>query len=429
MKSKINFSDLLFNYVLVGIYFFSAFLTHDLTSFLFLVSFLWLYLIYFLKDRKRGIDFLFLCALCGLFLFLNYMGINSGFLGFFSLSNISWYLLLFIGTAGIASAVIIFWKLVKSIEFVKGKYSSTIMGKENSFYKKLEDKVIIPLIFSIIIIFTIILLIINIIWLNFESINILNISEILLFSFFSFWGIFIFQKKPKGKILYIWGLGLIIFLAVGFLLNIFIIRIIIWDRFLYLLPPIIVIGFISYLYKLIKLNSIQTLRMKLIILCVIIFSLFTTYFYELRSFEIFNLKKREVSVIQWYTNNTSNTSVILTEFGWGYVINYYDYPFYDINEALVYNENIYIYPAQLDLFPPHNHINESGINILREIKEEYDSDVYIIFEADYIIGTGFDLFGQLTFEEIENYYSLDYLNKICSSKTENRKEIPLFWVI
>ncbi|MFW9827347.1 MAG: hypothetical protein ACFFEY_07150 [Candidatus Thorarchaeota archaeon] len=428
-QTENNFSNLLFNYILIGIIFISAFLTHDLTSFLFLVSFLWLYLIYFLKDRRKGIDFLFLCALSGLFLILNYIGIDSGFFGFFNLSNIPWYFLLFIGVAGIISAAIIFWKLVKSIDFKKGKYTSTIMGKDKSFYKKFEDKVIIPLFLSIIVIFTIILLIINIIWLNFEPINILNISEILLISIFSFWGLLLFQKKPKGKILYIWGLGLIIFLLVGFLLNIFIIRIIIWDRFLYLLPPIIVIGFIAYIYKLIKLNSIQSLRMKIFTLSIIIFSLFTTYFYELRSFDIFNLKKREVSVIQWYTNNTYNTSVILTEFGWGYVFNYYDYPFYDINEALVYNENIYIYPAQIDLFPPSNHINESGINILQEIKVDYSSDVYILFEADYIIGSGFNLFGQLTSEEIENYYSFEYLNKICSSKTENGNEIPLFWVI
>jgi len=173
----------------------------------------------------------------------------------------------------------------------------------------------------------------------------------------------------------------------------------------------------------------QYLRIKLVILLIITFSLFTTYFNEFVSIGIFNMKHREVSTLQWYSNNTSNENIIFSEFGWGYVIDYYDYPFDDKDEALLYNGSIYILPSEIDLFPPKNHINGSGINLLRELKEKYNSDVYIIFENDYVIDKGFELFGHLTSEETEEYYTLNYLNKICSSKTENGIEIPLFWVI
>ena len=136
------------------------------------------------------------------------------------------------------------------------------------------------------------------------------------------------------------------------------------------------------------------------------------------------LVRRSLAFIGMGHNN-----LVFSEFGWGYVIEYYDFPFYDKDEAFQYNGSIYIIATEIDLFPPDNHINENGTNILREFKKNYNSDVYIIFEDDYIIDKGFNLFGCLTPEEREQYYGLDYLNKICSSKTVFGKEVPLYWVI
>ena len=42
-----------------------------------------------------------------------------------------------------------------------------------------------------------------------------------------------------------WGIGFVIILLVGFILNILVVNIMVWDRILYLIPPIIVIGFVS----------------------------------------------------------------------------------------------------------------------------------------------------------------------------------------
>lgn len=428
-EKKAIFEDIYFIYSLVALIFISAFLTHVITAAIFLFSFIWLYFVYFLKDYKRGIDLLFVFGLFGILLILNYLGIGRDYANLFIPINISWYFIVAIGIAGIVSGAIIFWKIQKSINFTKGRYKSTIIGKTNKIYKKIEDKIIIPLIFSIVILLTIIILIINILLFNLETINIINITEIILFSFFAFWGLIIFQKKPKGKVLFIWGAFFVVLLGVGFILNIFLINIMVWERILFLIAPLIVFGFISYIHKLIKVNSIQSVRIKLFILLTIAFSLFITYFNEFVSIEIFNTKNREVSTLQWYSNNTHNQNVVFSEFGWGYVINYYDYPFNDKDGALLYNENIYIIPTEIDLFPPANHINESGINLLKELKNKYKTDVYIIFENDYIIDRGFELFGRLTQEETEQYYNLDYLNKICSSKVEDGTEIPLYWVI
>lgn len=426
---NIIFKDIYFTYTLVALILISAILTHVITATIFLLSFLWLYLVYFLKDHRRGIDFILIIGLFGFLLILNYLGIGRDYIGLFIPINLPWYFLIAIGIVGIVAGAFLFWKIQKSINFIKGRYKSTIMGKKNTIYKRIEDNIIIPLIFSIIILLTIIMLIVNLFLFNFETITILNVSEILLFSIFAFWGLIIFQKKPKGKVILIWGAFFVILLAIAFILNIFLIKIMVWERILYLTPPIIVIGFISYIYKLIKLNSVRFLHIKLVILLIITFSLFTTYINESVSIDIFNMKNREVSTLQWYSNNTSNQNVVFSEFGWGYVIDYYDYPFDDEYKAFLYNGSIYILATEVDFFPPNNHINESGINLLREFKEKYDSDVYIIFENDYIIDRGFELFGRLTPEETEEYYNLDYLNKICSSKTEDGIEIPLYWVI
>ncbi|MFW9773339.1 MAG: hypothetical protein ACFFEO_14415 [Candidatus Thorarchaeota archaeon] len=426
---KIIFSEIYLTYILVALIFLSALLTHIITSSILLISFFWIYLIYFLKDRKRGIDFLFLCLLLGVTLILIYYGIGTSQFSLFIPVNLPLYLLMGVGTVGILVGVLLLWKLQKSVIFTKGRYKSAILGKTTSFHKKIEEKVIIPLIFSATILLTIIMLILNILWLNFEPINIFNIIEIFIFSSFAIWGLILFQKKPRGKPLYLWGLGLALLLTMGFILNMIIISYMIWQRILYLVPPIIVIGFVSYVYKLIRLHSIQLTKMKVIILFIITFSLFTTYFNESVSHDVFNLKKREVNIINWHTNYTSNQSVILTEFGWGYIFNYYDYPFYNKTDMILYNGNIYISANTINLFPPDNHINGTGVNLLKKIKNDYNSDLYIIFEDDYVINNGLELFGRLTQEERELYYDLFYINKICSSKTESGEEIPLFWVI
>ncbi len=422
-------TNISFFYIIITIIFISAVLTHVVTSIIFLISYLWLYFIYFLKDYKRGFDLIFLVGLFGIFLILSYFGIGSGHYWFLIPFNISWYLLLFTIIAGVTAGAILFWRLQKSIIFTKGRFSSVIKGQGRNTYKKIEDRIIVPLIFSILILLVVVLLIVNLFWLKIEMINIFYITQIILISAFSIWGMILFQKKPRGKPIFIWGLSLIIILAIGFIFNVYILSNLIWQRILYLIPPFIVIGFISYIYKLIRLNKFKNFRPKFTILMIISFSLFTSYFYESVSYEVFDVKKRDASCIQWYSNNTREKNVILTKFGWNHVFNHYDYLFSDQDGSFTYNENFIFLKNETDLFPPNNHINESGINILRKIKSDYHTDVYIIFAGEYPINKGGDLFGQLSKEELEEYYNLDYLNKIFSSKTMKGVETPLYWVI
>ncbi|MFX1409377.1 MAG: hypothetical protein ACFFA6_03430 [Promethearchaeota archaeon] len=428
-SNKQIYSNIIFTYALITLIFIGAALTHMITSLVFLLSFLWLYLIYFLKDYKRGFDLLLLCALGGVFLILNISGIGSGHFWFLIPFNLPLIYLAAVLGGGILAGGLLLWKMQKSIIFSKGRFKKVIIGKKNRYYRKFEDKIIIPLIFSCLIILAILFLIANLIWLNLAIINIFYIIEILMISAFAIWGLILFQKKPRGKPLFIWAMGLFLLLGAGFVFNIFILSNMIWQRILYLIPPVIVIGFVSYIYKLIKLHSINLTKIKIVIIFIIVSSLFTTYFYESIAFEVFTIKERDISTIKWYSNYTSNRNVIISEFGWSHAFKYFDFPFDDREAVLLYNGTDYFLKYDVDLFPPENHINESGVNILKEIKKEYNTDVYIIFADEYIINKGFELFGHLTKEQEEQYYSLDYLNKICSSRTKNGEETPIYWVI
>ena len=72
---------------------------------------------------------------------------------------------------------------------------------------------------------------------------------------------------------------------------------------------------------------------------------------------------------------------------------------------------------------------QNGSNILIELKSDLENDVYLIVTDEYLLLSSLSLFGSLTSEEMEMYYSLNYLNKIFSSKAENENEIPIYWVI
>jgi len=425
---KIIFSDIILTYFLSTVIFIGAVLTHVITSLIFLIIFLWLYLVYFFRDYKRGVDFIFLCLLMGIFIILNVLGIGTGHYWFLIPLNFSWYYLLIFGVFGIILGGFIIWKLAKSINFSKGRFKSTIFGEDNKLYQKIEDKFIFHFLFIILIITLMITIIMNMMVFNLSIINIFYVCEIILFISFAIWGLILFQKKPRGKPIFIWALGFLILLAAGFLFNMFLLSNMIWQRILYLIPPVIVIGFVSYIYKLIKLGRIEKLRMKSLILSVITFSLLTTYLYESVSFEIFTLNRREVNAFQWYSNNTSIKNVIFTEFGRNHVLKYYDYVYNDINATFDYGYNFYYLKYKSDLFPPNNHFNESG-NILKLLKDEYNTDLYIIFAGEYIINKGDELFGHLTEDELNIYNNLNYLNKIFSSKSKKGNEIPIFWVI
>jgi hypothetical protein len=384
---------------------------------------------YFLKDYRRGFDLIFLCGLFGVFIFLNLFGIGSGHFWVIIPTNISWYYLLFIGIVGCIAGGILLWKILKSISFMRGKFKSVITGENR--YKRFEDKLIIPLIFAVLALTLIISLILDLIWVDFGVFNIFYVSEIILLTSFAIWGLLLFQKKPKGKPLYFWGVGLFLLLAVGLIFNLLWGGYMIWQRILYLVPPVIVIGFISYIYKIIKLHRIGTRRIKFVFLFIVIFSLFATYLFETTNYEVFTLKRRDASLIQWYSNYSSDKNVIITEFGWSYTFIYYDYPFHDKEEAFNYDDKdyfIFLRP-EINLFTPSNHVDENGTNILQEIKNSTSTDLYLLFSEEFVVNKGFELFGRLSEEESEEYYTLPYLNKICSSRTAAGSEIPLFWVI
>ncbi|MFX1386343.1 MAG: hypothetical protein ACFE9M_03925 [Promethearchaeota archaeon] len=428
-KNKQIFSNIIFFYLLFIIIFTSCLLIHSLIAMILLASFLWFYLIYFIKSYRRGFDFILLgICLCIFFIFYA-LNISTGhFVIFSGLSYVPWYYILFgIILIGILEGLILI-HYRKSMIFIKGRYSLIINGKKHKTFKKVEDKFLYPLIFAFSSIAISIFAIVNSFLFRFDIITVFTGFEILIICAFSIWGLSIFQYKPRGKPLFLWGLAFVIILMAGIFFDFITGSFTFFSRIFYLSSVLISIGFVSYFYKLIKTNSIHKLKIKMFMIFIVSFSILASDLEIYSSIEFYSLKRRELSNIYWYSNFTSNQNVVIAEFGWGPIFIYFDYPFEENNATRPLTSVVFFLTSSNEYLNPRMHI-QNGTNLLIELKNDSKKDVYLIVTNEYLLPSSLELFGYLTPEELEMYYSLNYLNKIFSSKTENENEIPLYWVI
>ncbi|MFW9951971.1 MAG: hypothetical protein ACFFKA_17775, partial [Candidatus Thorarchaeota archaeon] len=285
-------NDMLFNYISIVIVFISALLTHSLIIMILLISYLWIYAIYFIKNWKRGLDFILLCALFGIFLIFNAFNISTGHFNVFnSFFRLPWYVIIGGLSITLGLVLILIWHQVRVINFTSGKYRLILEGKLYGYYKKIEDKFLYPIIFGITLGLTLSWVVINYFWFNMPIVTINTGAEILIISLLSIWGIGLYQNKPKGKILLIWGLSLVFLVLIGFIFDVINNSYTLFSRIFYLCSVVIAIGFLSYIYKVIKIGSIRTLKVKLLLLIIITFSVLATLTEEVNSIEIFSLKK------------------------------------------------------------------------------------------------------------------------------------------
>ncbi|MHA1294366.1 MAG: hypothetical protein ACTSQJ_17110 [Promethearchaeota archaeon] len=422
------FSELKFYYLLIIFIFISAVFTHSLTAIIFLLSYMWIFLIYLVKDRRRGSDFFLLLCLFGIFLLMLYLGFGTEhywFLKAIYKINIPSYFLI----AGAIGAGLLIWRFQDSILYTTGRYTQTINGKKYAYYKFIEDKIIIPLAFGTVIFLSILFIIGNLLWFDLDISNVFIGFEILIFTAFAVWGLILFQKKPRGKSLFIWGVGFMIILGGVFIFDVFSENTKMWARVVYMSAPIVVIGFLTYLYKTIKLKSVKTHRTKIFLLFIVIFSLAATMYHEFMSIGNFEIKRREANSVQWHSKYTSGKKLIYCEFGWSYIFMYFDYPYEKNNRDLRTNEIHYFLDYQMDLYPPENHYYENGTNKLQELKKKYGTDFYIILDDFYFLNLGWETYGELSQKEMDQYYDMNYLDKTYSARTESGEETPYFWVI
>lgn len=423
------FSNMYFSYFLfIGI-FISCILIHSLIAMIFLISFLLVYSIYFIKSYRRGFDFILLCICLCIFVIFYFLNISTGHLiVFMKLGSLPWYYILF-GTIliGILEALVLL-HYRKSMDFTKGRFSLISSGKKSRFFKKIEERFLIPLIFTFAIILAFAFGIANLFLFKFDFIAVFTGLEIIIICSFAIWGLLIFQYKPRGKPLFLWGLAFGIILIAGILFDFFTGSFTFSSRIFYLSSIMISVGFVSYFYKLMKTKSIQHLKIKILMVFIVSFSLVATNYEIYSSFEFYSLKRREVSIIQWYSDFSPNQNAVIGEFGWSSIIIYYDYPFEENNASLSLNSVVFFHAASNEYLNPNLHI-QNGTNILVDLKEDLETDVYVILTDSFLLISSLELFGRLTSEEMEMYYSLNYLNKICSTKTEDGNEVPLYWVI
>ena len=428
-QKKQIFSNMIFSYILLISIYVSCIFVHSLIAMIFLITFLWVYLIYFFRSYKRGFDFILLCIFIGIFVMFYFLDISTGHLKVFvRLSVLPWYYILFaIIVFGIFEGLILL-HYRKSLDFSKGRFSLIITGEKSKIFRKIEEKLLFPLIFSLAIILTIAFGLANSLLFKFDNIVIFTGFETILICSFAIWGLLLFQYKPRGKPLFLWGVAFVIVLIAGLLFDFITGTFTFSSRIFYLSSIVLSIGFVSYFYKLIKTKSIQKLKIKIFLIFIVSFSLVATNLEAYSSFEFYSLKNREVNIIEWYANFSPSQDVVIGEFGWSSIIIYYDYPFENKNASLPLNSVLFFVTASNEYLNPNLQI-QNNTNVLVELKKNSEREVFLILTDSYLLVNSLELFGHLTSEEMEMYYSLHYLDKICSTKTENNKEVPLYWVI
>ena len=201
-------------YGLIILIFISSLLTHSLNTTIMLISYIFIYIVYFIKNWRRGVDLLLMILLASIFIVMYVLDFGTGHFDFlfylYSLSPSYIFIAMVFGTI-ISLAIITF--IVRSIDFEVNKYMPTILSGQ---FKKIEKRYIYPLIVCIIVISSLIFLIGNFFYFHLNITTISSVFQIVILTLLGVWGFILFQKKPKGKFLLIWLVGYLALAGAGF---------------------------------------------------------------------------------------------------------------------------------------------------------------------------------------------------------------------
>jgi hypothetical protein len=396
---------------------------------IFLISFAWIYIIYLAKELIRGFDFALITIFLVVFLIFFISNVSTGHLGVFGFFvTLPWIYILFgvLIITGIGGIIIFY--LRAQITFEKGRFNLILLGKKFKVYTTIE-KFIIPLVLIITVVFSIAFFIANFLWLNLNLVTIFVGFELIIIVIFAIWGLVVFQNKAKGKPLYLWLLAFVFLILFGFLSDLLRGDLSFFSRLFYLSSPILAIGFISYLYKLIKMGKINSKQVKIFLIILVCYSSTASYLEFFSSLDFFSVNNNELSAVDWYIDNTDDKNTLILEFGWNPVFGFYDYPYDEKNSSIPLTKTQYYFTFNNTLINPDNHIDENGNNILKNLKTSQNTDVFILLTRYYLTTNEMEFYGELTEEQYERYYSLDYLNRVFSVKSENGDSLPYYWVI
>lgn len=430
-KKYVTFRDTKKNmslyYFIIIMLFISSIFIHSLITMILLITYIWVYLIYFLRDYRRGFDFILLVVLIFvlfIFIFFDFSvgHLSAAFRNILKMGEINIIYYIIVGFV-ILMHVLIILKFARNIKFGRKTMILNSNKKNMKNQRRIEKKIIMPLVLLIIILINIILFSLNL-WIGMINSYIFLAVKLVFITFLAFWGYITFQKSSRGELLYIWLCGSILIFVDVFLLDIFILNWSYWGRILELIMFIIILGFVAYWYKLIKINLIKLRITKIFLVTILIFSI-------VASFTLIPINthadKKDIKILEQFARYTSGKKVIFTELGYHNAFNFYDYPYGITNKSEI-AEQLHYYELYLDNYYliPENHIEDNNLNILKEFKENYNTDVYILLTEQLFI-TPYKR--DISQEDFERYYSLEYLNRIYSSKAIYGKDKPLYWVI
>ncbi|MBD3201954.1 MAG: hypothetical protein GF316_18200 [Candidatus Lokiarchaeota archaeon] len=435
-KDTIEMSDITQNimltYPLIITLFISSILTHSLIALILLISYAWVFLLYFIRDFRRGIDIFIIIILFLLIFIFILLDLGVGHLRFLILidpqvlKNLNIYFILF-GLGGVFIGILIIRKYVRNIKFTNKMIFFNFTKNEIEYVKKFEKKFIIPFVTFLIVGVSIVLFSVNP-WFGFLSSKIILFVKFTVVLFLGMWGYKAITTSSKGQFLFRWFIGGLLLVFVGTIFDVLFLKKYYFGRIIEISMFFLLVGFVAYWYKLYKLGLIKQKIFKIFLTFIITFSLIGS-FMEMDNYEQVN--RRDLQVFQQYAKYSNDSNVFLIEYGFQHGLNYFYYPYEKNNNSIrIQSIQIYVFFGEneiiYDYLDPDTHINENGENILQKLKKKYQTDVFFLL-TERVTTSAF--INDISIDALEKYYNMSYLSRVYSAKAIDGKERPLYWIV
>ncbi|MBD3201165.1 MAG: hypothetical protein GF316_14205 [Candidatus Lokiarchaeota archaeon] len=435
-KDTIEMSDIMKNirltYPLIITLFITSILTHSLIALILLITYAWVFLLYFIRDLRRGIDILIIIFLFLLIFIFIFLDLGVGHLRFLILidpqviQNLNIYFIIF-GLGGLLIGLMIIRKYVRDIKFTNKTIFFNFSKNEIESVKKFEKRVIIPFVTFLIVGVSIVLFSVNP-WFGFLSSKIILFVKFTVVLFLGIWGYKAIDTSSKGQFLFRWFIGGLLLVIVGTLFDVLFLKQYYFGRIIEISMFLLLIGFVAYYYKMFKLGLMKQQIFKIFLIFIITFSLIGT-FMEMENYE--QVQKRDLQVFQQYAKFSNDSNIFLIEFGFQHGLNYFYYPYEENNKSIrISSIQIYVYFGEneiiYDYLDPDTHFNEIGENVLQKLKKQYQNDVYFLL-TERVSTSAFK--NDIPIETLEEYYNMSYLSRVFSAKAIDGSERPLYWIV
>jgi hypothetical protein len=415
----------LLNYIFFYTTGISIFFFHDYSVILFFGGFMFVYIIQAFRRKEKIFGLIINYGITAFIAII--LGILGGMVPIYYRFNVSmpippilWIFLL----PGAGVVIYIAQKIIKKPGTMSNSLDQDLIPKTGKRSKVFQKEILIFVLITSIAIGIAMFFIIPILF-KYAQVQILqmviNIIFIINVAFYSISGIITIQRKNfKTDIFFFFIVYFLLMLMVFLVIDTLFTHRYIWTRIAVTSSGIVSLGSCAYIYLQIKRNSLLKDRFKKVAIVISIslflnFGLFQSANYWIKSDSEINTAQAMTSYLP------EENTIIISGFRWTYIMNFYS------------NFDIDINWSEIQLIKIENQINQDGENLLLMKTNNSFNNVYLLLDFAQqslgILGIESRYFGKLTDSEIDQYYNLQYLNKVLNMKCNDGNLFSQLYIV